>query len=80
MLELRYAVEAGVHPAAVSVNGAEPEPLVLWTTGGAATWGFDRMDVALTRGDNVIRLSLPRTGRPRVDHLRIEAAGAGEER
>jgi hypothetical protein len=80
MLELRYAVEAGVHPTTVAVNGASLEAFTLWTTGDGATWGFDRMDVALTQGENTIRLRLPETGRARLDHLRVEPVGGPVER
>ena len=80
MLELRYVAETGVHPATVVVNGSPPESFTLWTTGGGATWGFDRMDVALRRGENTIRFQLPETGRPKLDHLRIEAVAPGAER
>lgn len=70
LVDLRYAMAEGVHHSAVTVNG-EGRPFVLWTTGGEATWAWDRVPVQLRSGDNTIRLEM--VPGVRVDHLRIES-------
>ncbi len=57
ILQLRYALKSGAEPAALSINGAEPQELVLWNTGGESTWAWDRHPVTLDRGTNTIRLA-----------------------
>ncbi|MBE0534768.1 MAG: carbohydrate-binding family 6 protein [Phycisphaerae bacterium] len=69
VLELRYIHQSGPHPAQLVVNGKDVGPLVLWTTGGPATWGWDRKPVSLDEGKNRIRLSP--TGPCMVDHLNV---------
>jgi hypothetical protein len=72
LLDLRYAIENGIYPATLTVNGGDEIPFVLWTTGGDATWASDRIPVDLQSGANAIRFSIGE-GTPRIDHLRVEA-------
>ncbi len=69
ILELRYAVDSGRHPAALTINGEAAGDIVVWTTGGAATWGWDRKVASLRKGRNVIRLSP--TPPISIDHVNV---------
>ncbi|MBC7366359.1 MAG: carbohydrate-binding family 6 protein [Undibacterium sp.] len=56
VLEFRYAMRRGeTSPATLAVNGATSE-LMLWPTGGAKSWMWDRKVVFLRRGENKIAL------------------------
>lgn len=70
LLEVRYALDEGQHRSPLEVNGVEVDPLVLWTTGGECTWGWDRVPVSLREGPNAIRLT-PGARRALIDHLNV---------
>jgi len=73
VLEVRYAAEDGQYAAPMTVNGKDAGDLVLWTTGGEATWAWDRKTVTLEKGANT--MALAPTGSVRVDHLNVLHAG-----
>jgi hypothetical protein len=73
ILEVRYALAWGIYPSDVTVNDADAGELVLWPTGSASTWGWDRMPVRLHQGVNKIRLAP--AGPAALDHLNVLAAG-----
>jgi len=68
-LELRYLQPSGRHPARLAVNGKYAGEIILWTTGGPATWGWDRKPITLKNGKNTIRLSP--TNSCMIDHLNV---------
>ena len=68
-LEFRYSIWRGlVTESELTVNGAKM-PLLLWPTGGAASWAWDRKVVTLRRGPNRIEL-LP-SAAVNLDHLNV---------
>lgn len=70
ILEFRYAMRRQeTEPAALTLNGEAAEPLVIWPTGGAQSWAWDRKIVTLRAGPNTIRLAPPLG--PNIDHLNI---------
>jgi hypothetical protein len=70
VLEVRYALEEkGRHPGKVRLNGKESGKMILWTTGGGATWAWDRKPVVLPEGKNTIRLTFEVPAK--IDHLNI---------
>jgi hypothetical protein len=73
ILEVRYALAWGIHPSMVTTNGSEAGELILWPTGGASTWGWDRTTVTLEEGAHKIRLTP--TGPASVDHLNVLFGG-----
>ena len=73
ILEIRYELWEGQHPAMVTVNGIDVGKLILWTTGGESTWAWDRKAVTFKKGTNTIRLT-PK-GRVRIDHLNVLYGG-----
>lgn len=77
VLEVRYAVEEGQHPAKMAINGKDAGELVLWTTGGPTTWAWDRKTVTLAKGANTIALAP--TNSARIDHLNILYTGPASE-
>jgi len=50
------------------LNGDDAGEVILWSTGGASTWGWDRKPVELRQGTNTIRLT---KGVGRIDHLNV---------
>jgi hypothetical protein len=76
VLELRYLLASGVRPVVFAVNQvAVPDTLVLWTTGGAASWAWDRKVVNLRSGANTIKVTAV-GATPPIDHLNILSYGA----
>lgn len=70
ILEFRYAMRRQeIEPAALTINGESAGDLVIWPTGGASSWAWDRKIVTLPAGENTIRLNLPLG--PNVDHLNV---------
>ena len=70
VLELRYALTGkGQYPGSVRVNGEDVSEIILWTTGGEATWAWDRKPVTLRKGRNAIRLTVENT--VLIDHLNV---------
>jgi hypothetical protein len=68
-LEFRYAMRRGlVTPSDLTVNGSRME-LLLWPTGGPASWAWDRKVVTLHRGAN--RIELRPGAVVNLDHLNI---------
>ncbi len=68
-LELRYAKAKGLQPTAVSVDGTSVGEIMLWSTGGDATWGWDRLSCKLDPGKHTIRIAPP--SGVRIDHLNL---------
>ncbi len=68
-LEFRYAQAEGQQPATVSVDGTPVGELVLWSTGGDSTWGWDRLPLRLDQGRHVVRLAP--SAEVRIDHLNL---------
>ena len=73
-LEVRYAATEGRYGSPMRVNGKDAGDLILWTTGGPATWAWDRKTVLLDKGPNTIVLAP--TGPVRIDHLNVLYAGS----
>ncbi len=69
LLEVRYALETGLHPAPLTINGEDAGRIVLWPTGGRSTWMWDRKPLVLEKGTNHIKLLI--AGTPLVDHLNV---------
>ena len=69
ILEIRYTAEQGVYPSAMTINGQDAGEIVLWTTGGKSTWGWDRKICTLKKGKNTIRLTPTQDGC--IDHLNV---------
>ncbi len=68
-LEFRYAIRRGlVTESDLTVNGTAT-PLLLWPTGGAASWAWDRKIVTLRRGSN--RIELRPGAVVNLDHLNV---------
>lgn len=68
-LEFRYAIRRGlVTESDLTVNG-NAVPLLLWPTGGGASWAWDRKIVTLRRGPN--RIELRPGAVANLDHLNI---------
>ena len=68
-LEFRYAIRRGlVTESDLSVNG-KSMPLMLWPTGGAKSWAWDRKVVTLRRGPN--RIELRPGAMVNLDHLNV---------
>jgi hypothetical protein len=68
-LEFRYAIRRGlVTESDLTVNGTTM-PLLLWPTGGASSWAWDRKIVTLRRGPN--RIELRPGAVVNLDHLNI---------
>ena len=64
-LEFRYSIWRGlVTESELTVNGAKM-PLLLWPTGGAASWAWDRKVVTLRRGPNRLELLPSVRGHPK---------------
>jgi hypothetical protein len=73
ILEIRYVVWRGQHPAAIKVNREYIGDVILWNTGGQSTWAWDRKTVTLKKGTNTIRLSP--VGDIFIDHLNVLPTG-----
>jgi hypothetical protein len=76
ILEIRYALDGGEHPLAVSINNVEdPAKIRLWNTSGDGAWAWDRKVVSLKAGANTIKIAGPRAtlyGKsPAIDHVNI---------
>ncbi len=68
-LEFRYAIRRGlVTESDLTVNGTAM-PLMLWPTGGATSWAWDRKIVTLRRGAN--RIELRPGAVVNLDHLNV---------
>ncbi|MHC4743389.1 MAG: hypothetical protein ACYS8Z_15850, partial [Planctomycetota bacterium] len=65
----RYTCKEGKYPSGMTVNGKDAGDIVLWTTGGKSTWGWDRRAVKLKKGKNTI--SLTPTHKGLIDHLNV---------
>jgi hypothetical protein len=70
ILELRYALtRQGQYPCQVAINGHQRGNILCWTTGGPATWAWDRKPVMLRKGQNTITLAP--NGPLLIDHLNV---------
>jgi hypothetical protein len=69
ILEVRYIREQGRDRGRLTVNAKDAGDIILWTTGGASTWAWDRKAVTLSEGRNTIRLAAK--GPLLIDHLNV---------
>lgn len=68
-MEFRYAIRRGlVTESDLTVNGTTV-PLMLWPTGGATSWAWDRKIMTLRRGHN--RIELRPGAVVNLDHLNV---------
>jgi hypothetical protein len=76
-LEVRYIYTMrwqDEYPANVTVNGKSAGDIVLWHSGGEATWAWDRRAVILRKGRNTIRLTAEAV--VLIDHLNVLWGGS----
>jgi hypothetical protein len=74
LLELRYTLkQSGRHKATWRINGKEAGDMELWKSADPDTWVWDRKAIVLDRGDNTLRLTVPKTAQ--IDHLNVLYGG-----
>lgn len=70
VLEFRYSLRRqAMYDSPVMVNGEKADRILFWTTGNADAWAWDRVKVALKKGENKIRIRPE--GFVLLDHLNV---------
>ncbi|MHB0777690.1 Ig-like domain-containing protein, partial [Halomonas sp. WWR20] len=79
-LALRYSLESGTRPLALTVNGGAPITLDFTATGSFGTWQTLTQRVTLIEGqENVITLTSTGSSGPNIDQLEVLAVEASDD-